>query len=269
MGEIWPVAARAASSGEPGVVVTVLQDRSGAYARPSSRLFVRETGEIEGRIHPEIDGYLAAEAVQVLRHNRSRLVSYRLDGAGLHNAGVRGGDLDIFFEVLERRPRLIVVGAGHIGVPLARLGKLLEYEVVVVDDRVEYANRDRFPDADEILVGPYRETVASLVIHADTYIVLVTRGHVHDQACLEQVLNSEARYIGMIGSKRRVRTVLQHLADAGHNSDQIQRVHAPVGLDINAHTPAEIALAVAAEIVSVRRGAEAASLSIGKSFDAR
>lgn len=257
---------RAVQSGEPGVVVTVLTDRTAAFARPSSRLFVPAVGTPEGRIHPELDADLAGEALQVLQNKRSQLRSYTVDAGRLRYTGVRGGDLDIFFEVLERRPRLIVVGAGHIAVPLAALGKLLEFEVVVVDDRPEYANRGRFPEADDILVGPYRETVASLSIHADTYIVLVTRGHVHDQACLEQVLNSDAGYIGMIGSKRRVRTVLSHLADSGRDIAQIQRIHAPVGLDINAHTPAEIAIAVAAEIVNVRRGGRAASLSLGERF---
>jgi xanthine dehydrogenase accessory factor len=257
---------RAVRSGEPGVVVTVLTDRTAAFARPSSRLFVRDKGTVKGRIHAQLDADLAREALQALESKRSQLRSYKVEAGGLRFVGVRGGDLDVFYEVLDRRPRLIVVGAGHIAVPLAQLGKLLDYEVIVIDDRPEYANRDRFPEADGILVGPYRETVAALSVHGDTYIVLVTRGHVHDQACLEQVLGSEAAYIGMIGSKRRVRTVLSHLADSGRDLAQIQRVHAPVGLDINAQTPAEIAVSVAAEIISVRRGGNAPSLALAEKF---
>lgn len=267
MDEVWPSVARAARSGEPGVVVTVLTDRTAVFARPSSRMFVPAVGESTGRIHPRFDADLGREARQALDTKRSQVRSYRLEADGsLRLAGVKGGDVDIFYEVLERRPRLIVVGAGHIAVPLVKLGKLLDYEVIVVDDRPEYANRDRFPEADEVLVGDYRETVASLPIHADTYIVLVTRGHVHDQACLEQVLGSSAPYIGMIGSKRRVRTVLNHLAESGRDVAQIKRVRAPVGLDIKAHTPAEIAVSVAAEIVNVRRGGRAASLSVVETF---
>lgn len=267
MDEVWPSVARAAQYGEPGVVVTVLTDRTAALARPSSRMFVPATGTSEGRIHPWLDEALAREAREALEAKRSQLRSYRVEADGrLRHVGVRGGDVDIFYEVLDRRPRLIVVGAGHIGVPLAKLGKLLDFEVVVVDDRPEYANRDRFPGVDDILVGPYRETVASLSVHSDTYIVLVTRGHVHDQACLEQVLGSDAAYIGMIGSKRRVRTVLNHLVESGRDVAQIRRVRAPVGLDINAHTPVEIAVSVVAEIVNVRRGGRAPSLSVAEKF---
>lgn len=263
---MWPAVARAARSGEAGVVVTVLADRTAGFARPSSRLFVPETGTVKGGVHSRFDAHLAREALQVLQSKRSQLRSYAVDTEGLRFVGVRGGDLDIFYEVLDRRPLLVVVGAGHIAVPLAKLGKLLEYEVIVIDDRPEYANRDRFPEADDVRVGPYRETVASLSIHTDTYIVLVTRGHVHDQACLEQVLGSEAAYIGMIGSKRRVRTVLNHLAASGRDVAQIQRIHAPVGLDINARAPAEIAVSVAAEIINVRRRGAAPSLSLGERF---
>lgn len=266
MAEVWPAVARAAHSGEPGVIVTVLVDRTGVYARPASRIFVPLAGEIVGHIHGSIDADLANEARAVAGGKRSQVRSYRLSDGRIEFCGMRGGDIDIFYEVLERRPRLVVVGAGHIAVPLARLGKLLDYEVVVLDDRPEYATRERFPDADQILVGSYAESLASVSIHPDTYIVLVTRGHVHDQACLERVLDSGAGYIGMIGSKRRVRTTLQHLAASGRDLELLRRVHAPIGLDIQARTPAEIAVAVAAEIINVRRGGSAASLALGSRF---
>ena len=115
------------------------------------------------------------------------------------------------------------------------------------------ATRERFPDAQDLLVGPYRETVRGLQMDEDTYVVLVTRGHVHDQACLEEVAATEARYVGMIGSKRRVRTVLEHATANGVDPSALQRVRAPIGLDIGARTPAEIAIAIMAEIINVRR----------------
>jgi xanthine dehydrogenase accessory factor len=263
LADIVPSVAKAVGEGTAAVVVTILVDRTGAISPAGSRMLVAHDGRRVGSISPGLDTAFAGIALEALSRQRGQLRSYRLRDGTLDDVGVTGGDLDVFYDVLERPARLVIVGAGHIAVPLARFGKLLDQEVIVLDDRPEFANRERFPEADEIMVGPYRETVSRLPIHTDTAIVLVTRGHVHDQACLEEVLDSPATYVGMIGSKRRVRTVFQHLVEAGRDPELLRRVHAPVGLDINARTPAEIALSVMAEIVKVRRGGTARSLAIG------
>jgi xanthine dehydrogenase accessory factor len=158
----------------------------------------------------------------------------------------------------------VIVGAGHIAMPLAQLGALLDFRVTVLDDRAEFATAERFPGASQILVGPYRETIESLPVDRDSYVVLVTRGHVHDQACLEVMLRRETGYIGMIGSRTRVRTVMRHLAEEGYPVERLQAVHAPVGLDIGAHTPAEIALSIMAEIVCARRGGSGSPMALGE-----
>lgn len=254
----------AETRGEGGVVVTIVADRSEIQLAPSQRMFVPNCGHIVGSLHESLDERLAAEARHRLDQRRSGMSSYRFSRGRVERVGVRGGDLDVFFEVLERRPKLVIVGAGHIAVPLAELARVLEYEVVIVDDRLQYANPERFPSADEIVVGDYRETLSHMHIDRETYIVLVTRGHVHDQASLEQVLRSPAAYIGMIGSRRRVGTVIERLRAGGHDSDRLKQVHAPIGLDIGARTPAEIATAVLAEIIKVRRGGRARSLSLSE-----
>lgn len=245
------------------VVAAVIANRTSLPVPPGSRLMVCEDGSTAGSVHHVLDPFLAAAAQEHLSRRDSQLVSYRLTGTGLESVGRQGGDLDVFFEVLARPPRLIVVGAGHIALPLSRIAKLLDFHVTIVDDRPELASRERFPDADEIVIGEYRPTVSGLTIDRDTWVVLVTRGHVHDQACLEEVLPTDAAYIGMIGSKRRVRTVLAHAAENGADPDRLRRVHAPIGLDIKALTPAEIAVAIMAEIVSVRRGGDGRSLALG------
>jgi xanthine dehydrogenase accessory factor len=158
----------------------------------------------------------------------------------------------------------VIVGAGHIALPLARIAKLADYEVVVLDDRAEYASAERFPDVDSLLIGPYASTLATVPIDPYTCIVLVTRGHVHDQASLETVIESPAAYIGMIGSKRRVRTVLRHLGEKGVDSELLARIHAPIGLDIGARTPAEIAVAIMAEIIQSVRGGTGRPLGRGE-----
>jgi xanthine dehydrogenase accessory factor len=263
-GELLSEALATRERGEGAVIVTVVASHSPGGPAPGARLLVRERGEMRGRIHPDLDAVLREDALRSLEEGRSRVRSYRLAGAPSQAVGVEGGDVDLFFEVLAQPPRLIIVGAGHIAVPLAHMAKLLDFEVVVLDDRPEYAQPERFPEVDRILVGPYAETLAQLPINPDTYVVLVTRGHVHDQACLERVLGSEAAYIGMIGSKRRVRTVMERAHAAGHEPAKLQRVFAPIGLDISAETPAEIAVAIMAEIVNVRRGGRGASLALGE-----
>jgi xanthine dehydrogenase accessory factor len=255
-------ALRAREAGDEAVLVNVVANRSDLPLSLNRRLLLRSTGEMEGSIHPKLDELLINAAREALREKRSRLRSFEASESGATMVGAQEGNLDVFFEVLARAPRLLVVGAGHIAVPLAALAKILEFSVTVVDDRPDFANTERFPSADSVLLGPYRETVAGMSVDEDTYAVLVTRGHVHDQACLEELLRSDVAYIGMIGSKRRVRTVLDHLRQQGAGNDKLTRVWAPIGLDLGAQTPAEIALAIMAEIVKVRRGGSGQSLAL-------
>ena len=170
--------------------------------------------------------------------------------------------VEIFVEVLRRPPTLIIVGAGHVALPLAQLGKMIDFEVVVLDDRPRFASAERFPMADQVLAQPFRETLRDWAIDSDTYIVLVTRGHSHDVECLLEIIDSPARYIGMIGSKRRITSVFKLLEkEQGIDPAKFDRVYAPIGLDIGAENPAEISISIMAEIVNVQRGGRATSLS--------
>lgn len=248
---------RAAEVKGEALVVAVVTASSGDLAAPGSRILVPETGVAIGSVHTGLDAQIIADARSMLTASLSRSRSYEIPDREIESR------VDVFFEVLARRPQLVVAGAGHIAVPLARLAALLDFDVIVIDDRVEYANLDRFPDAQTIIVGPYRESIAGVQLGSHSYVVLVTRGHVHDQACLEVALGADVAYIGMIGSKRRVRTVMAHALERGYDLDRLRAVHAPVGLDIGAVTPAEIAVAIAAEIVNVRRHGRAPSLALG------
>ena len=166
-----------------------------------------------------------------------------------------------FVEVSRATPKLVIVGAGHIAAPLAQMAGVLGWRVVVIDDRPSFANAQRFPTA-EIRCGSYDVTLRQMPIDADTYIVIVTRGHQHDVESLLAVLDSPAAYIGMIGSRRRVNGVFDLLEhDEGIAPSKLARVHAPIGLDIEAVTPAEIAVSILAEIVKVYRGGRAESMS--------
>jgi xanthine dehydrogenase accessory factor len=155
-----------------------------------------------------------------------------------------------------------VVGAGHIAVPLVEMAKVLDFHVTVIDDRLLFANRERFPDADEVLVGDMAQMLKEMTITPSFYIVLITRGHKYDEPCLREIIHSNAKYIGLIGSRRRLKACFQRFRDEEKIAEElIQRVYAPIGLDIATETPAEIALSILAEVVKVRRGGKAASLS--------
>jgi len=173
------------------------------------------------------------------------------------------GTVSLFVDVQQRPPHLIVVGAGHIAVPLAAMAKLCEFQVTVLDDRPQFANTARFPTADEVITGPFRPELDRLrqgkaAFDDDTYIVLVTRGHQYDVESLLEVLDDPLAYIGMIGSRRRIRAVFELLeTEQGIPAAKFDRVYAPIGLNIGAITPAEIAVCIMAEIINVMRGGPA------------
>jgi xanthine dehydrogenase accessory factor len=175
-----------------------------------------------------------------------------------------GGGVALFVEPLVCAPELVIVGAGHVGQALARVAPAAGFTVTVLDDRPSFANPIRLPEARTIVVADPRAALAELPARAPRAIVLVTRGHRLDAECLRVALGLESIYLGMIGSRRRVRRILEHLAKEGADPERVARVHAPIGLDIGAETPGEIAVAIVAEIVNVRRGGRAAAVALSR-----
>ncbi|MEZ4622141.1 MAG: XdhC family protein [Caldilineaceae bacterium] len=177
------------------------------------------------------------------------------------------GAVKVFVEVQARPPHLIIVGAGHIAVPLAAIAKINDFEVSVIDDRMQYAHPARFPTADRVIAGPFRAELQKLrgdkpTFDNHTYLVMVTRGHQYDVESLLEVLDDPVAYIGMIGSQRRVRAVFELLEqEQGIAPEKFDRVYAPIGIDIGARTPAEIAVCIMAEIINVLRNGPAIPLS--------
>jgi xanthine dehydrogenase accessory factor len=159
----------------------------------------------------------------------------------------------IFVDPISGAQRLIIVGAGHIAQPLATLGSMLGFHVTVIDDRHQFANRERFPTANEIIVKPFRAAIESLKLDKHCYLISVTRGHAYDEEAVETALRQPCGFVGMIGSRRRVKTTLDRLAEAGIPRERTEDMHAPLGLDIGAETPGEIAVAIIAEIIRERR----------------
>ena len=244
---------RVREEGAAAVLATVVETRENGRVEPGQKCLVRD-GEIKGATigDERLLQAILKEAQIRIQEEKSKLVPMTIPG----------NSVDVFFDVTPSPPKLIVVGAGHIAVPLVRIAKILDFHAIVIDDRLLFANRERFPEADEILVGDMAETLKGLRITPSTYIVLITRGHKYDEPCLREIVHSPARYIGMIGSKRRVKACFQRFRDEEKMAEEvIARVYAPIGLDINTETPEEIALSILAEIIKVRRGGEARSLS--------
>lgn len=241
--------------GAAAVLATVVEADGGVRVEPGAKCLVRE-GEVRAETigDEKVLAAIVRESEARLRAEKSQLLTLDIPEAG--------AKLEVFFEVMPAPPRLIVVGAGHIAVPLVQIAKVLDFHVTVIDDRLLYANRERFPDADEVLVGDMAATLKAMTITPSFYIVLITRGHAYDEPCLREIIHSQAKYIGMIGSRRRIKACFQRFRDEEKIAEEvIERVYAPIGLDIATETPAEIALSIMAEIVKVRRGGGAVSLS--------
>jgi xanthine dehydrogenase accessory factor len=246
---------RIQEEGGAGVLATVVETTNNGALEPGENLLIRDGKPVVGTIRQEkLVAAILKEADARLKEEKSKLVSLELPD--------NGGQVEVFFEVLPAPPKLIVVGAGHIAVPLAKFAKLLDFHVTVLDDRILFANRERFPDTDEIRVGDMAAELKGLPLTPSTYIVLITRGHKYDEPCLREIVHSRAKYIGMIGSRRRIKALFEKFRNEEKIAEEIlQRVYAPIGLDIATETPEEIALSIMAEIVKVRRGGEARSLS--------
>jgi xanthine dehydrogenase accessory factor len=243
---------RIQEEGASGVLATVVEAADG-LVDAGAKILIRDGRPIVGSIQQEnlLDA-IVNEAERRLKEEKSQLVPF----------DVPGGKAEIFFEVLPAPPKLVVVGAGHIAVPLVKIAKILDFRVTVLDDRILFANRERFPDADDVRVGDMSAELKAMAITPSTYIVLITRGHKYDEPCLREIIHSSAKYIGMIGSRRRIKACFERFKNEEKIAEEvIARVYAPIGLDIATETPEEIALSIMAEIVKVRRGGEARSLS--------
>jgi xanthine dehydrogenase accessory factor len=236
--------------GTAGAVVVVRAERSDLLGR---RLVIARGPEGRETLHGSLgsaplDGAAADIIREAFADPRAR--------DGLREISAQDTSVELYLEIRRAVQELIVVGAGHIAQPMAHIGSLLGFRVTVLDDRPDFATRERFPDADRLVQADFSDPFADVRLHDRTHILLVTRGHKYDYDCLVRALRADPppAYIGMIGSRRRVRATYVQLVEEGFGRDLIDRIHAPVGLDIGAETPEEIAVAVAAELVMLRRG---------------
>jgi xanthine dehydrogenase accessory factor len=244
-----------------------VQVRGSIPSFESAKLLVREDGSMVGTIG---GGCVEAEvwnaAREVIATEKPKHMNFSLgQDAAYDNGLICGGQLDVFVEPVIPQPAAYIFGAGHISKSLSKVADLAGFRTIVIDDREMFANRDRFPEADEIHAEEYESVFSKLPVNETSYIVIVTRGHRDDMRVLKWAVETSARYIAMIGSKRKVINVIRELEKEGIPANAFERIFAPMGFEIGAVTPEEIAVSVVAEMIAVRRNPDSNWKQVSKS----
>jgi xanthine dehydrogenase accessory factor len=266
--DIYEELVRLRRNGQKCAIATIVQVRGSIPSYESAKLLVREDGSMAGTIG---GGCVEAEvwnaAREVIATERPKHLTFNLgQDAAYDNGLICGGQLDVFVEPVVPQPRAFIFGAGHISKSLSKVATLAGFETVIVDDRESFANHERFPEAGEVHAGNYEDVFPELVVNETSYVVIVTRGHRDDMRVLRWAVSTPARYVAMIGSKRKVIGVVKELEKEGIPRASVERIYAPMGLEIGAVSPEEIAVSVVAEMISVRRNAESNWRALSKSI---
>ncbi len=244
--------------GKRAAMATIVHTNGSIPSYESSRMLVREDGSIAGTIGGGcVEAEVWAAAKEVMQKEAPRKMIFNLNNEASYDNGlICGGTLEVFVEPILPQPTLYLFGGGHVSMAVAQTAHAGGFAIGVVDDREQFANAQRFPMAREIYTS-FENAFEKIQPSAATYLVIVTRGHKEDMRCLGWAVRTEARYVGMIGSRRKVLSVYRALEMEGYRPEEFERVFAPMGLEIGALTPEEIAVSIAAELIAVRRNAEA------------
>jgi xanthine dehydrogenase accessory factor len=256
--DIYEEVVKLRRAGRRGAVATIVSVRGSIPSFKTAKMLVRDDGSIAGTIG---GGCVEAEvwqaAREVMEAERPRTLTFDLNNDPKYDTGlVCGGTLEVFVEPVLPLAELYIFGAGHVAASLYRVAGMAGFDVTVIDDREAYASRERFPEAQEVIAEDFDKAMARLVPSESSYIVIVTRGHRDDMRVLRWAVKTPARYVGMIGSKRKTIGIFKELQKEGIPAHLFDRVHAPVGLDIGAITPEEIAVSITAELIAKRRNVE-------------
>ncbi len=254
--DVFEEIVRLRREGKRAALATIVHTNGSIPSYESSRMLVREDGSIAGTVGGGcVEAEVWAAAKEVIRTEAPRKMTFNLNNEASYDHGlICGGTLEIFVEPILPQPVLYIFGAGHVSMALAQAAHTAGFAIAVIDDRESFANRERFPMAREVYTS-YEEAFERIQANAASYLIIVTRGHKDDMRVLAWAVGTEARYIGMIGSKRKVLSVYKALEKEGVPAEKFEGVHAPVGLEIGALTPEEIAISITAELIAVRRNA--------------
>jgi xanthine dehydrogenase accessory factor len=259
--DVFEEIVRIRKAGHRAALATIVHTNGSIPSYEASRMLIRDDGSILGTVGGGcVEAEVWAAAKEVIQSEQARKMTFNLNHeAGFDSGLICGGTLEVFVEPILPPPMLFIFGGGHISAALARVAHQAGFSIGIADDRDTFANAERFPMASEIYTS-YEDAFEKIRPNSATYIVIVTRGHKDDMRVLSWAVGTESRgfspcYVGMIGSKRKVLSIYKALEMDGVSPDKFERVHAPVGLDIGALTPEEIAVSITAEIIAVRRHA--------------
>ncbi len=236
-------------------LATIISRRGSTPRKDAAKMLICEDGRQLGSIGGGCtEAEVCKEAMAVMRTEKPKLLSFDLtDEDAEESALLCGGVMEVYVEPILPDPTLFIFGAGHVGQAAASVARLLGFRIAVVDDRIKYASSERFPEADAFYVDSWDEVFGKLPVNESSYLLIATRGHKYDLACLRYALTTSARYIGLLGSRRKTKLLYEALEREGIDSAGFARVFAPVGLEIGSETPEEIAVSIAAELVAVRK----------------
>ncbi len=252
---IYQALAELEHSHQPAALCTVVRTSGSTPRHSTSKMLVYEDGSILGTVGGgELENRVRKEALASLQDGMPRLLSYAMNDPARGDAGVCGGQVEVFVEPILPAPLMVVIGGGHVGKAVAHLGKWLGYRIAVSDDRPEFCTPEANPDADEFHTCPLAELPQHVNITPHTVLILTTRGSNVDAAGLPALLETPAAYIGIIGSRKRWLTTVKELNAQGITDEQLARVHSPIGLGLGAETPEEIAVSILAEVLMLRAG---------------
>jgi len=252
--EIYQELANIAVKGERAVLATVISSQGSAPRKAGAKMVIKGDGTLVGSIGGgNVEQAVQEKAIAVMKSGEPQMMHFDLSGSGEEAWMICGGQMDVFLEPILPAETLYLFGAGHLSQSTATMAKMLGFRVVVIDPRPEYNNNDRFPNADSLVVEEYDNAFSKLNVDENSYIVIYTPGHVSDEKCLQFAVGTAAKYVGMIGSKKKVKEIKERLRKKGVSQQQLDEIYAPIGLEINAQTPEEIAVSILAEITKVRR----------------
>lgn len=255
MGTIYQALAEIESKNQAGVLCTVVRTRGSTPRHATSKMLVYPDGHILGTVGGGgLESHVIDEALNALKEGQPRLLEYSMVDPSRGDVGVCGGTVEVYVEPILPKPVLVVIGAGHVGKAVAHLAHWLGFHVAVSDDRPEFCTLEAVPAGDDFYACPLAELPVRLQITPWCYLVLTTRGMDVDIHGLPALLDTPAAYLGVIGSRRRWEETRRKLVEAGIAEEKLARVHSPIGLEIHAETPEEIAVSIMSEIIGLRNG---------------
>lgn len=252
--------------GKEVAIVTITKAFGSTPRGVGSMMLVLKDGKTYGTYGTVGGGRLEKEIIdrtlEALNKGESISIDLPLEQQGVDM--ICGGEVSVFIDICKKRPKLLIVGGGHVGNAIYNIASLLDFHIAIFEDRKEFLTKERFPQANELILGDIKTNLENYSIDEDTYIIIVTRGHEYDEESLEAVIDRGARYIGLMGSKNKVDIMLDELEEKGIDEKLLEKVYTPIGLDIGDETPEEIAISIMSEVLLIKNKGSLSHLRITK-----